>query len=168
MKRKISAILAMLMTFTIAAPSALAVSPTNDEEEMQTITTGYEVYYTDENGNLVLEEEGSSTEEIPVPNPKSRLLTDEVTNYKSFVGATLILKAQFNYEAGYSVSVRSRSGTTTMDSSWTKLSDGCTTTSGTTWCRVTYKAKIQRKQDLLERTYNVWIECSRSGHISKG
>lgn len=169
MKKKFSAILAMIMVFTMVAPYAVAVEQ-SDEEEMQTITRGYAVYYEDENGNLVIEEEGSFSEEVPVPNPNSRLLTQEYTNLKSFTGATLIMKSRFEYEAGYSVKVYSNNAYTTVDPSWTLVSDNVAgrTAANDSWVRLTYTAKIRRNSDHLERTHSIWTECTRSGVITKG
>lgn len=158
----------MIMVFAMAAPYAVAVEQ-SDEEEMQTITSGYEVYSEDENGNLTLIEEESFSEEAPIPNSKSRLTTIPIYHSKSFTGAALTLRAQFSY-SGDSVFCFSNQGTYETYNGWVYITGYCEQTKDNfdKWARETYTVKVENQYTMAKQTYKVWIECTRSGAVTKG
>lgn len=177
MKKKISALIAVIMTLTILSPSVLAANFDETSTDSEFVyTMGSAVYYTDENGNLVLDEEYSDLELVSATelNPSDvaspNLVTGIQKHTKLFGGLTATVQANFTYEPGYSVNCSFRFGSVDyLYSGWTlsKSSDLIVTKgSADQWCRVTYRTYVLTENQ-SSRIYDVWIECYRSGTITK-
>jgi len=137
------------------------------------VTAGSSIWYIDEEGNYVVEDETSSAAIVSdtlLGRPDalmSTMLSQQFQKTKAFDGLTAKLDAQFKYEAGYSVSPYNYSGTVTYKNPiWEYVTvPSCSVSYGAAGrsCRVTFNIKVRNKNTLNTRNYSVWIECSSSG-----
>ena len=179
MKKMISLALATCMAFALAVSAGateVAASTDTLPEETYTITMGGSVEYTDENGQLIVDELKPQTKQVSKAElaqgvPMRAVQQKSITNIGYFLNDTVecTLTASFKFEAGNYVRCAGSSYKTRLtDSSLEKVRDYVKVTQGSAeqWCRVTYTSVIL-KQSNTTKQCNVWIECTRGGAITK-
>lgn len=179
MKKTLQCTIVLILTLAILSPSVLAagLSPV-PAEDTYLITTGSAVYYTDETGDLILENQSISSEMVSASDltqpgvAELCQVTKQIPHSKTFGNSiTMTLTATFNYEAGESVTCIAKNGQISYLSSSLTLNGTPTTTvtqgSAGRWCRVTYTVKVTTST-MVERTYAIWIECTSGGVVNKG
>lgn len=180
MKKTFRSMIALILTLAILSPSVFAASstPLPTEEDTYTITTGSSVSYIDENGNPVVEEEILSSEVVPASALVSstavspRLITKVFSNEKVYGDAIFaVLKAQFTYDSGYSVSCSYKDVSIDyIKPSWSLNGEPTLAVrkgSANQWCRVTATIKAYTENQ-SPRTYTMWIECTHGGVADMG
>ncbi len=177
MKKMVTRLVALVLCLACVAPVALAAEATDvSEEETYTVTMGGSVEYTDENGQVIVDELKTQTKQVSKSEleqgiPMRAVQQKSITNIGYFLNDTVecTLTASFKFEAGNYVRCAGSSYKTRLtDSSLEKVRDYVKVTQGSAeqWCRVTYTSVIL-KQNNSTKQCNVWIECTRGGAITK-